>query len=52
MPLYRVAIDKLEAVKQTSFIEEKFFERKGGNAGGEFWGCSKYPTCKGVRQLG
>ena len=26
--------------------------RKGGNAGGEFWGCSKYPTCKGVRQLG
>ena len=24
--------------------------RKGGNAGGEFWGCSKYPTCKGVRQ--
>lgn len=28
MPLYRVAKDKLEAVKQTSFIEEKFFERK------------------------
>lgn len=26
--------------------------RKGGNAGGEFWGCSKYPTCKAVRQLG
>lgn len=26
--------------------------RKGGNAGGEFWGCSKFPTCKGVRQLG
>jgi restriction system protein len=26
--------------------------RKGGNAGGEFWGCSKYPTCKGVLQLG
>ena len=26
--------------------------RKGGNAGGEFWGCSKYPTCKGIRQLG
>ena len=28
MPLYRVATGKLEAVKQTSFIEEKFFERK------------------------
>jgi hypothetical protein len=28
MPLYRVAKDKLEAVKQTSFIEERFFERK------------------------
>lgn len=26
--------------------------RKGGNAGGEFWGCSKFPTCKGVRQSG
>ena len=26
--------------------------RKGNNAGGEFWGCSKFPTCKGVRQLG
>lgn len=25
--------------------------RKGGNAGGEFWGCSKFPTCRGVRQL-
>ena len=24
----------------------------GGNVGGEFWGCSKFPTCKGVRQLG
>jgi hypothetical protein len=28
MPLYRVTNDKLEAVKQTSFIEEKLFERK------------------------
>jgi restriction system protein len=26
--------------------------RKGGNAGGEFWGCSKFPTCRGVQQLG
>ena len=25
---------------------------KGGNASGEFWGSSKYPTYKGVRQLG
>ena len=28
MPLYRVAKEKLEAVKQTSFTEEKFFERR------------------------
>jgi restriction system protein len=26
--------------------------RKGNNAGAEFWGCSKFPTCRGVRQLG
>lgn len=26
--------------------------RKGNNAGGEFWGCSKFPVCRGVRQLG
>ncbi len=26
--------------------------RTGSNAGGEFWGCSNFPTCKGVRQLG
>ena len=26
--------------------------RKGGNVGAEFWGCSKFPTCRGVRQLG
>ena len=25
--------------------------RKGNNAGGEFWGCSKFPTCRGVRPL-
>jgi len=25
--------------------------RKGGNAGGEFWGCSKFSTCRGVRAL-
>ncbi len=25
--------------------------RKGNNAGAEFWGCSKFPTCRGVRQL-
>ena len=26
--------------------------RKAGNVGAEFWGCSKFPTCRGVRQLG
>jgi len=25
--------------------------RKGANAGGEFWGCSRFPSCKGVRNL-
>lgn len=25
--------------------------RKGNNTGGEFWGCSKFPTCRGVRPL-
>jgi hypothetical protein len=28
MPLYRVSTDKLEAVKQTTFVEEKLLERK------------------------
>jgi hypothetical protein len=23
--------------------------RKGKNAGGKFWGCNKYPRCKGIR---
>lgn len=26
--------------------------RKGANVGSEFLGCSKFPTCRGVRQLG
>jgi len=25
--------------------------RKGKNAGNEFWGCSKYPNCRGTRQI-
>ena len=25
--------------------------RTGKNAGGEFWGCPRFPKCKGVRQL-
>lgn len=24
--------------------------RKGSNTGNEFWGCSKYPSCRGTRQ--
>ena len=24
--------------------------RKGANAGGIFWGCSNFPSCRGVRQ--
>ena len=26
--------------------------RKGGNVGSEFWGCSTFPSCRGIRQLG
>ena len=29
----------------------KRIARKGGNAGGEFLGCSNFPTCRGVRSL-
>jgi restriction system protein len=25
--------------------------RKGNNAGGEFWGCSKFPICRGIRPV-
>lgn len=25
--------------------------KKGANLGGQFWGCSKFPSCKGIRQL-
>jgi ATP-dependent DNA helicase RecQ len=26
--------------------------RSGANAGGKFWGCSKYPKCKGIISIG
>ena len=26
--------------------------RRGKNAGKQFWGCSRYPACKGIRQIG
>lgn len=26
--------------------------KRGANAGGEFWGCSAYPACRGTRQIG
>lgn len=25
--------------------------KRGANAGGSFWGCSKYPACRGVRDI-
>lgn len=25
--------------------------RRGRNAGGQFWGCSRYPSCKGTRSI-
>jgi ssDNA-binding Zn-finger/Zn-ribbon topoisomerase 1 len=25
--------------------------RKGPNKGSKFWGCSKFPSCKGVREM-
>lgn len=26
--------------------------KRGANAGGEFWGCTGYPACKGTRPMG
>jgi restriction system protein len=26
--------------------------KRGANAGGEFWGCTGYPACRGTRQIG
>ena len=26
--------------------------KRGANVGGEFWGCTGYPTCKGTRPMG
>ena len=39
------------ACPQCSAAMVKRTARNGRNAGGEFWGCSKFPTCRGVRQL-
>jgi restriction system protein len=25
--------------------------KRGANAGGEFWGCTVYPTCRGTRPI-
>jgi restriction system protein len=32
-----------EMVKRTA--------KKGANAGGQFWGCSQYPSCRGIRPI-
>jgi len=29
----------------------KRIAKKGANAGGQFWGCSRYPACRGIRPL-
>jgi len=29
----------------------KRIARQGANAGGQFWGCSKYPDCRGIRPI-
>ena len=26
--------------------------RNGANAGGTFWGCTRYPACRGIRSIG
>ncbi|ABE45266.1 restriction endonuclease [Polaromonas sp. JS666] len=31
---------------------KKRVAKRGGNAGGEFWGCTQYPVCKGTRNVG
>jgi restriction system protein len=25
--------------------------KRGANAGGEFWGCTGYPACRGTRRI-
>ncbi|MGA7181148.1 MAG: restriction endonuclease [Thiobacillaceae bacterium] len=36
-------------VCQSEMVKRK--ARKGANAGSEFWGCSRYPACKGTRPI-
>jgi restriction system protein len=36
-------------VCQSAMLKRK--ARKGANAGNEFWGCSRYPACKGTRPV-
>ena len=31
---------------------KKRVAKRGGNTGGEFWGCVQYPACKGTRNVG
>lgn len=31
---------------------KKRVAKRGGNTGGEFWGCIQYPACKGTRNIG
>ena len=31
---------------------KKRVAKRGGNSGGEFWGCVQYPVCKGTRNMG
>jgi hypothetical protein len=33
----------------SSMVKRK--ARRGANAGGEFWGCSTYPKCRGTRPI-
>jgi restriction system protein len=39
------------ACPQCSSSMVKRTARKGNNAGANFWGCSKFPTCRGVLQV-
>lgn len=31
---------------------KKRVAKRGGNSGGEFWGCIQYPACRGTRNIG
>jgi len=51
--LYKNALDKITPKhidKSCPLCKSKMVLRKGNSTKNKFWGCSKYPRCKGTRQ--